>query len=253
MINMEKEYCYECDTFSTYEIKEEETAFEVRGITFYPVIKKAYCLNCGKPIFVESIEKENDRIVYDMYKKFVGLLTSQEITEIRAKYNLTQKGLAQLLDVGEKDITRYENGAIQSKVIDNMLRLIQNPIMHNLYCFYLNKIKSISTRKRMRNAADKYEQMKVDNIGDFIKVRFLDPNNLTSKEISNATNISIKLIDDILENKARINLEISAKLGAFFGLSATYLVNMQNEIDYINEKERIANEVREIVPAIRNF
>ena len=104
-------------------LKEMKT---VKGKTFDVLLKKAYCKKCGEPVFPVEINKANDIIVYDGYRKLVGLLTSEQIKEIRKKRGLSQTEFARLLDCGEKNIARYETGTIQDKAFDLLMRLADN-------------------------------------------------------------------------------------------------------------------------------
>jgi len=69
----------------------------------------------------------------------VGLLTSLQIKQIRAKRSMSQAQMALFLDIGEKDITRYENGSIQTKSIDDMIRLMDDDEAFNRMCIVLEK------------------------------------------------------------------------------------------------------------------
>ncbi len=121
-----KEYCQACNEYVDYEVKKVKKTIQVKGETLNVEIYECYCAKCGEAIFVYEYEKLNDNIVYDAYKKRVGLLTSSDIKEIRRKRGMTQIDLAKFLSIGEKDITRYESGSIQNKCIDKMLRLVQD-------------------------------------------------------------------------------------------------------------------------------
>lgn len=130
MMSMEKkerkEYCQACNAFVEYSVKTVRQTIEVKDETLDVEIYECYCSKCGEKIFVYEYERLNDNIVYDAYKKRVGLLTSSEIKEIRRKRGLTQVELARFLSIGDKDITRYESGAIQNRSIDKMLRLVDD-------------------------------------------------------------------------------------------------------------------------------
>ncbi len=119
-------YCYDCDKYVDYVEKQVKRTINVRGEKISCVITECYCKNCGERVLVESIEKENQIKVYDLYKEKMGLLTSEEIRNILRKRDMKQKELAAFLSIGEKDITRYLNGSIQSKNIDKMLRLVDD-------------------------------------------------------------------------------------------------------------------------------
>ena len=119
-------YCYDCDKYVEYDEKAVKRTISVRGVKISCVITECYCKNCGGRVLVESVEKENEIKLYDLYKKKMGLLTSDEIRNILRKRDMKQKELAVFLSIGEKDITRYLNGSIQSKNIDKMLRLVDD-------------------------------------------------------------------------------------------------------------------------------
>ena len=121
-----KEYCQKCNEFTEYNVKKVNRTITVKEKTLNVEIYECYCAKCGEKVFVYDYEKQNDIIVYDAYKKEVGLLTSTEIKNIRRKRGMTQIELARFLSIGDKDITRYESGSIQNKCIDKMLRLVND-------------------------------------------------------------------------------------------------------------------------------
>jgi transcriptional regulator with XRE-family HTH domain len=54
-----------------------------------------------------------------------GLLSSADIRSVRLDLGLTQAGLASLLGVGDKTVTRWETGTvIQSRMADHFIRLL---------------------------------------------------------------------------------------------------------------------------------
>ena len=81
----------------------------------------------GEEIFDRNIEIENDKQLYDIYKKQNNLLTNSEIKKIRQKYGLTQKEYALVIGVGEVTVHRFENGAIQTEAIDSIMKLSNDP------------------------------------------------------------------------------------------------------------------------------
>ena len=60
------------------------------------------------------------------YRKKHNLLTSNEIIDIRKKYNLSQVDFSRLLGLGDVTITRYETKAIQDETYDSILRRFKN-------------------------------------------------------------------------------------------------------------------------------
>ena len=72
--------------------------------------------------------QEIDIRLKDAYRKSEGLLTSSDISAIRAKFGISQSDLCILLGWGRKTITRYESHQVQDKAHDTILKKIdQDP------------------------------------------------------------------------------------------------------------------------------
>lgn len=117
-------YCFKCNKYQEFDIVLSHEIINVKGTMIECDIKQAVCKECGELVNNKDIEHENDIKVYDLYKIKNDLLTSDQIFEIRKLRGMTQVELANFLSIGEKDIARYENGAIQSRSIDKMIRLV---------------------------------------------------------------------------------------------------------------------------------
>lgn len=120
----ETAYCQRCDNDVEFYTKKIQQKATVRNKTFTFTFLEAYCKKCGERVYPVSVGRLNSIALFDGYKKANHLLTSAEIIAIRKKKNLTQKQFASKLGCGEKTITRYENGAIQDRSIDNLIRAI---------------------------------------------------------------------------------------------------------------------------------
>lgn len=106
------------DKQETYEIKGEQ-------ITVQAKVKK--CTVCNREIFDMTLDTENLKRAYRIYKTNHNLLQSEEILALRKKYNLTQNMLAMLIGCTQATIARYENGSIQSETHNTALVLLKNP------------------------------------------------------------------------------------------------------------------------------
>lgn len=69
---------------------------------------------------------ENDMAMKNAYRKKMGLLTTDEIANIRKKYAITQSDLALALNWGGKTITRYESHQVQDAAHDAILKKIDS-------------------------------------------------------------------------------------------------------------------------------
>ena len=59
---------------------------------------------------------------------------------------MSQKQLAQFLSIGEKDITRYENGSIQTRAVDLMIRMVADDSAYLVMSDVVNKTKSLQAK-----------------------------------------------------------------------------------------------------------
>ncbi len=81
-----------------------------------------YCDRSDELWADENMAATNDIAMKDEYRKKVHLLTSAEISQIRAKYGTSQTDLSLILGWGAKTITRYETHQIQDKAHDSILK-----------------------------------------------------------------------------------------------------------------------------------
>ena len=79
------------------------------------------CASCGEAILPDELTKA---IEAQQYRR-LGLLPPLEIRRVRQKTGLSAVAMANLLGVGEKSYTRWENGrSIQNKSNDTLIRLL---------------------------------------------------------------------------------------------------------------------------------
>ncbi len=108
----------------------------------------------------EQQMQDNDLRMKDSYREKEGLLTSAQISGIRAKYGISQSDLCVLLGWGGKTITRYESHQVQDKAHDTILKKIdQDP---EWFLSLLNEAKNSlsveSFQKYLEAATSLYEE-----------------------------------------------------------------------------------------------
>ena len=124
VIKKENKFCYSCmkeHEVQTVEIK-KESIFKEEDIEY--IETSEYCDIYDELNQDEELIRLNDIAFKNAYKKKVGLLTSQEIIDIRNKYGISQGDLAKILGWGEKTITRYESYQVQD--------IAHNDLLHNV-------------------------------------------------------------------------------------------------------------------------
>lgn len=122
----EKEYCPNCKKMVDTRVTEKYEALSVRGQEITLKVKMRICKECGEPLVDDELDDISLKQFYDEYRRLNNLLFPEEIKKIREKYNMSQTEFAKLLGMGEKTIARYENGAIQERVHDNLIRVVNN-------------------------------------------------------------------------------------------------------------------------------
>ena len=118
--------CENCEEDVEYKPGKVNKTLVVRGVEIEVELYRGFCSVCGHEVYPAKYDKINYLIVHDEYKRKVGLLTSKDIIRIRKKRGMSQRDLANFIQCGEKNIARYERGAIQDRVFDYLIRLVDN-------------------------------------------------------------------------------------------------------------------------------
>lgn len=83
-------------------------------------------------------------------------------------------------------------------------------------------------------------------IKEILIEEFMKPLHLSAYKLAKEINVPVSRIQDILHERRNMTMDTSIRLGTFFGVSETYFINIQNEIDYRNIKNKISNELKMI-------
>lgn len=128
IVKSEKRLCTCC--MEEHEVK---TVLVAENATFKNVkvnydASYLYC-DIAEELYMDEQQMQNNDVrLKNAYRKAEGLLTSAEISGIRAKYGISQSDLCLLLGWGGKTITRYESHQVQDKAHDTILKKIdQDP------------------------------------------------------------------------------------------------------------------------------
>lgn len=82
------------------------------------------CSNCGFKTIDNSQSGEFTRAVSDAYRQAHGYLTGSEIKERRHDWlNMSHRAFAEYLGVGVASTKRWENGYVQDRAMDKLIRL----------------------------------------------------------------------------------------------------------------------------------
>ena len=126
-MNVTDEYCVVCGQDGPLRHEQKATEFDVRGETLHFQVPVRVCPSCGTTEVEEGLDPAE--MAFAEYRKRKGLLTPQQIREIRQRYRLSQKSFAALLGMSESTINRYEGGGLQDEAHDQAIRACENPVV----------------------------------------------------------------------------------------------------------------------------
>jgi HTH-type transcriptional regulator/antitoxin MqsA len=115
--------CDECGS-SDFEVRKEPDTAQRNGQSYTVEMEYSICRQCGDVVLFPEQIKRNDCLVRDAWRKIDGLLTAQEIVDLRNKLGLTQQDAAKVFGGGINAFSKYERSeVIQSVAMDKLMRL----------------------------------------------------------------------------------------------------------------------------------
>lgn len=84
------------------------------------------------------------------------------------------------------------------------------------------------------------------SIGEILQEEFMIPMGLSAYKLAQDIKVPVSRIQDILHGRRKITADTSHRLAKLFGVSDSYFLDMQNEIDMRNLKILLADELAEI-------
>lgn len=146
MFTLKKElFCHSCDDYKEVDIIRRNEVYMVKDEEVEIEAKICVCKSCGEELFNMSLDETNIEKAFEKYRKNHGLLTPNEIKNIREMYGVSQRAFGRLLKWGEVTMNRYEMGAIQDKAHNNTLILLKNP--SNMLSILESNTDALSTSK----------------------------------------------------------------------------------------------------------
>jgi putative zinc finger/helix-turn-helix YgiT family protein len=113
--------CPKCERYCAVISEERNEEFVVRGEKMSISGEVDVCADCGAVFWTEKYDALM-KSAYEEYKKVYGLLSSEEIRQIREIYGLSQDLFSAILGIGPASLQRYETGAVQTIAYDGIIR-----------------------------------------------------------------------------------------------------------------------------------
>ncbi len=90
------------------------------------------------------------------------------------------------------------------------------------------------------------DHIQTPTIGEIIREEFLEPLEITPYRLSKELKVSTSTILDILHDRRKITAEMALRLSKFFGNSHKFWLNLQNEIEIREIKQKKQKELDQI-------
>lgn len=85
-------------------------------------------------------------------------------------------------------------------------------------------------------------------ISEILFEEFMEPMGISAYKLAKDIHVPVSRVQDILHDRRGITVDTSLRLGKYFGVSESYFLNLQNEIDLRNTKLKLSEELESIQP-----
>lgn len=120
-------YCDECGNEENYEIIHKTEEVTIKDVTFENEHEYCQCSVCKELYEPLDDADKNIKSDYAKYREIKHLLSPEDITSIREKYELSQRRFAELLGISHSTLSRIENGALQNEYQNNLFLMASAP------------------------------------------------------------------------------------------------------------------------------
>ena len=118
-----KVYCPYCRKDVEYKVEKRDIK-EFKGVKINTFENVGTCIECNNDLYINSLERENNERIYNVYKDKSNIIIGKDIIDFRNKYNISQRELTSILGFGKMTINRYERGDIPTKSQSDYLKLL---------------------------------------------------------------------------------------------------------------------------------
>lgn len=90
------------------------------------------------------------------------------------------------------------------------------------------------------------KKIETPSIGEILYEEFMKPLHVSAYKLAKDINVPTSRIQDILHGRRKITADTSLRLAKYFGVSDTYFLDVQNDIDIRNLKITLSSEIEAI-------
>lgn len=90
------------------------------------------------------------------------------------------------------------------------------------------------------------KMIEIPTVGEILYEEFMQPNAISAYRLAKDIHVPTSRIQEIIKGRRKITVDTSLRLAKFFGVSDSYFVNLQNDIDLRNCKRELSEDLRTI-------
>ena len=90
------------------------------------------------------------------------------------------------------------------------------------------------------------EKSLTTSMGEFLYEEFMKPLHLSAYKLAKGIRVPVSRIQDILHGRRKMTIDTSMRLGKFFGMHDLFFFKVQLDIDYVEAKRDLAEELKKI-------
>ena len=92
------------------------------------------------------------------------------------------------------------------------------------------------------------DKISIPTMYDFLYEEFMKPYHVSSYRLAKDIGVPVSRIQDILHGRRGVSAETSILLGAYFGVSETFFLKIQMDIDLRKAKEKLGDSLNRVKP-----
>lgn len=117
--------CDQCGGAVSLRSVEREVPTGTRSVRVQ--VEALCCAECGELYLAPGQMTDMQRRAAEIARRADGLLSPEEIRELRGAYGLSQDAFEQLINAGPKTVTRWERGTVcQNGTADTLMRILRD-------------------------------------------------------------------------------------------------------------------------------
>ncbi|NJD04411.1 MAG: helix-turn-helix domain-containing protein [Ruminiclostridium sp.] len=214
-MNKNELFCFHCDEIREYESRETVVVHKIKDEEIKLNVLLPYCKTCDSKLSDLDTEEKHFEEALREYRRRKNLLSPEEIKSIRELYGLSQRAFARTIGFSEATLNRYELGALQDFVHNNLILLVKDP--ENMFKIAIQNKDNIS-KKEYETIVEKVEILKKEsrskneiNHQELILLSLFDKLDNLEKKVNKLDNIE-KRIENFLNYNEKQDHNTNANL-----------------------------------------